>query len=107
LRGSGDKAAGRNPLHLVSAWACEARLTLGQIAVDGKSNEITAIPLLLELLDLKGATVTIDAEIAALGSNGLPIWTFGLRCKRTTCAATMANTAFGGSVLLMGDCTLQ
>jgi predicted transposase YbfD/YdcC len=70
LRGSGDKAAGRNPLHLVSAWASEARLTLGQIAVDSKSNEITAIPLLLELLDLKGATVTIDAmgcqkEIAA------------------------------------------
>ncbi len=70
LRGSGDKAAARNPLHLVSAWASEARLTLGQIAVDSKSNEITAIPLLLELLDLKGATVTIDAmgcqkEIAA------------------------------------------
>lgn len=70
LRGSFDKAAGKNPLHLVSAWASEARLTLGQIAVDSKSNEITAIPLLLELLDLKGATVTIDAmgcqkEIAA------------------------------------------
>jgi predicted transposase YbfD/YdcC len=61
LRGSFDKAAGRYPLHLVSAWASEARLTLGQIAVDSKSNEITAIPLLLELLDLKGATVTIDA----------------------------------------------
>ena len=70
LRGSFDTAAGKNPLHLVSAWASEARLTLGQIAVDSKSNEITAIPLLLELLDLKGATVTIDAmgcqkEIAA------------------------------------------
>lgn len=61
LRGSGDKAAARNPLHLVSAWASEARLTLGQVAVDSKSNEITAIPLLLELLDLKGAIVTIDA----------------------------------------------
>ena len=61
LRGSFDKAAGKNPLHLVSAWACEARLTLGQIATDAKSNEITAIPLLLELLDIKGATVTIDA----------------------------------------------
>jgi predicted transposase YbfD/YdcC len=70
LRGSFDKAAGKNPLHLVSAWATEARLTLGQIATEAKSNEITAIPLLLELLDLKGATVTIDAmgcqkEIAA------------------------------------------
>jgi predicted transposase YbfD/YdcC len=61
LRGSFDKAAGQNPLHLVSAWACEARLTLGQVATDAKSNEITAIPLLLELLNVKGATVTIDA----------------------------------------------
>lgn len=61
LRGSFDKAAGKNPLHLISAWACEARLTLGQVATDTKSNEITAIPLLLELLELKGATVTIDA----------------------------------------------
>jgi len=70
LRGSADAATQRNPLHLVSAWASEARLTLGQIAVDAKSNEITAIPLLLDLLDLQGTTVTIDAmgcqkEIAA------------------------------------------
>ena len=61
LRRSFDTAAGKNPLHLVSAWACETRLTLGQVAADAKSNEITAIPLLLELLSLKGATVTIDA----------------------------------------------
>lgn len=61
LRRSFDKAAGKNPLHLVSAWASEAKLTLGQIATEAKSNEITAIPLLLELLDIKGATVTIDA----------------------------------------------
>jgi predicted transposase YbfD/YdcC len=61
LRGSFDTAAGKNPLHLVSAWACTARLTLGQVAVDAKSNEITAIPLLLELLDLKNCIVTIDA----------------------------------------------
>jgi predicted transposase YbfD/YdcC len=61
LRGSFDTAAAKNPLHLVSAWACEARLTLGQVAVDAKSNEITAIPLLLELLDLQDCIVTIDA----------------------------------------------
>ena len=61
LRGSFDKAVGQNPLHLVSAWACDARLTLGQVATEEKSNEITAIPLLLEMLDLKGTTVTIDA----------------------------------------------
>jgi predicted transposase YbfD/YdcC len=49
------------PLHLVSAWATEANVTLGQVAVDGKSNEITAIPPLLDLLDLRGALVSIDA----------------------------------------------
>ena len=49
------------PLHLVSAWATEANLTLGQVAVEGKSNEITAIPALLEMLDLRGALVSIDA----------------------------------------------
>ena len=61
LRGSFDTAAGQSPLHLVSAFATEARLVLGQVACDAKSNEITAIPLLLELLDLHGAVVTIDA----------------------------------------------
>jgi predicted transposase YbfD/YdcC len=59
LRGSAGSALG--PLHLVSAWATQAHLSLGQVAVDGKSNEITAIPQLLELLDLNGALVTIDA----------------------------------------------
>jgi predicted transposase YbfD/YdcC len=48
-------------LHVVSAWASEAGLTLGQVAVDAKSNEITAIPQLLELLDLQDKIVTIDA----------------------------------------------
>jgi len=57
----GSATAKLGPLHVVSAWATQAQLTLGQVAVDKKSNEITAIPLLLELLDLKGALVTIDA----------------------------------------------
>jgi predicted transposase YbfD/YdcC len=61
LRRSFDPANGKGPLHLVSAWACENRLLLGQQAVDEKSNEITAIPELLRLLDLSGAIVTIDA----------------------------------------------
>lgn len=66
----GSARGDSKPLHLVSAWATQAGLTLGQVAVDGKSNEITAVPVLLELLDLKGALVTIDAmgcqkEIAA------------------------------------------
>ena len=61
LRGSGDRNSGRRPLHLVSAWATANRLTLGQIKTAAKSNEITAIPQLLELLDLRGCLVTIDA----------------------------------------------
>ncbi len=55
------RAKGREPLHLVSAWATRQRLVLGQQATDVKSNEITAIPLLLERLELTGALVTIDA----------------------------------------------
>lgn len=70
LRHSFDRGAGRGPLHLVSAWASANNLVLGQRAVDGKSNEITAIPELLKILELQGAIVTIDAmgcqsEIAA------------------------------------------
>ncbi len=61
LRRSGSPTNGLGPLYLVSVWATQANLTLGQVAVDTKSNEITAIPKLLELLDLHGALVTIDA----------------------------------------------
>jgi predicted transposase YbfD/YdcC len=61
LRHSGSAGQGLGALHLVSAWATKAQLSLGQVAVEGKSNEITAIPLLLRLLDLKGALVSIDA----------------------------------------------
>ena len=61
LRHSFDTADGRGALHLVSAWAAENHLVLGQRAVDSKSNEITAIPELLQLLDVTGAIVTIDA----------------------------------------------
>jgi predicted transposase YbfD/YdcC len=56
-----DRRKGREPLHLVSAWAARQRLVLGQQAIDDKSNEIAAIPLLLDRLVLKGALVTIDA----------------------------------------------
>lgn len=56
-----DRRKGREPLHLVSAWASRQRLVLGQEAVDDTSNEITAIPRLLERLALTGALVTIDA----------------------------------------------
>ena len=80
LRRSGNADLG--PLHLVSAWAAEANLTLGQVAVDGKSNEITAIPQLLGLLNLKGALVTIDA----------------MGCQKEIAASIVAK---GGDYLLM------
>jgi predicted transposase YbfD/YdcC len=60
-RRSFDRASGKTALHLVSAWSAENHLVLGQQAVEGKSNEITAIPALLRLLELEGAIVTIDA----------------------------------------------
>lgn len=61
LRHSGGGSSPLRQLHLVSAWATEANLVLGEVATEEKSNEITAIPKLLEMLDLHGAFVTIDA----------------------------------------------
>jgi len=61
LKGSYDREQKKSALHLVSAWASEYRLVLGQVKVADKSNEITAIPALLELLDLAGCIITIDA----------------------------------------------
>jgi predicted transposase YbfD/YdcC len=61
LRRSFDTASAKSCLHMVSAWGCEQRLVLGQIATDAKSNEITAVPKLLEMLSLTGCIVTVDA----------------------------------------------
>ena len=61
LRRSHNRSAGKKALHLVSAWAVENRLVLAQLATEEKSNEITAIPLLLQQLALAGCIVTIDA----------------------------------------------
>ncbi|MFT7036691.1 MAG: hypothetical protein ACJA2S_005228 [Cyclobacteriaceae bacterium] len=61
MRGSYDKATGKAAIHMVSAYATDQCLSLGQLATDQKSNEITAIPKLLELLALDDCTVTIDA----------------------------------------------
>ena len=77
LRRSFDKAAGKSALQLVSAWATDLRISLGQVAVDAKSNEITAVPQLLELLDLTGAVVTLDA----------------MHCQKDTAAAIQAKGA--------------
>ena len=61
LRRSHDHARGKNALHMISAWSVDSHLVLGQQKVAGHSNEITAIPALLEMLSVEGCTVTIDA----------------------------------------------
>ena len=78
------------PLHLVSAWASESGLILGQVATDDDSNEITAIPALLSLLALDGCTVTIDAmgcqtEIAREIVNGGADYVLALKDNQPTC----------------------
>lgn len=83
-RGSKDTKNAKSPLHLVSAWACANRLVLGQEATAEKSNEITAIPKLLALLDIKGCIVTLDAmgcqtEIAAQIINQGGDYSLGLK----------------------------
>lgn len=61
MRQSFDRNRRQRAIHVVSAWASEHRLVLGQLQVDSKSNEITAIPKLIELLDIAGCIITIDA----------------------------------------------
>ena len=60
LRRSFDKASNKSAIHMVSAWATANHISLGQVVVDAKSNEITAIPKLLEMLEISGSLVTID-----------------------------------------------
>lgn len=61
LRRSFDASSNKSAIHRVSAWATQNHISLGQVVVDAKSNEITAIPKLLEILELSGSLVTIDA----------------------------------------------
>ncbi len=68
LRRSFEDAAARSPTHLLQAFASEAKLTLAQVEVDGKSNEIPALPALLELVDVSGRIVTADAMHAQRGT---------------------------------------
>lgn len=77
IRRSQDMAAGHQAIHMVSAWANESGLTLGQVSVGDKSNEITAVPELLRLLDLSGCIVTVDA----------------LNCQKATAEQIMAQDA--------------
>ena len=81
-RRSYDRAGSKRAMHLVSAWATRNTLTLGQVRTEEKSNEITAIPQLLNLLDLQGCIVTIDAMGCQREIAQQPLWTPG----PTTCA---------------------
>ncbi len=61
LRHSYDSAKGKSAIHMISAWASQAGITLGQLKVNEKSNELKAIPELLDLLEIQGSVITIDA----------------------------------------------
>ena len=89
LRRSFDRAAKQGPIHMISAWSSQQRLVLGQCKVANKSNEITAIPELLQLLELHGAVVTIDAmgcqrTIAAQIIDQKADYVFGLKGNQGT-----------------------
>ncbi|MBA3312243.1 MAG: ISAs1 family transposase, partial [Planctomycetaceae bacterium] len=95
LRRSFARKSGKAMLHLVTAWATETHLTLGQVACEEKSNEITAIPELLKLLSLKGSTVTIDAmgcqkEIASQIREQKGHYLLGLKGNQPTLEAAAA-----------------
>jgi len=84
LRRSHDRSKGLGPMWLVSAWAVDRSISLGQLATDEKSNEITAIPELLDNIEIKGAVVTIDAagcqrEIAKKIIDGKGDYVFSLK----------------------------
>jgi hypothetical protein len=94
LRRSFDHGREQSPLHLVSAWACERGLVLGQRCVDGKSNEITAIPVLLDQLALENSIVTLDAMAAKprlpSGSWCLGDYLLALKANHPTAYAAVA-----------------
>jgi Transposase DDE domain len=95
LRGAHERAAGASPLQMVSAFASETRLTLGQIAVDAQINKIPTVRALLSLLSLEGCTVTLDALHAqretaqALRDQG-PITSWRSKTIREACAGMSA-----------------
>ncbi|MDJ0801207.1 MAG: ISAs1 family transposase [Calothrix sp. MO_167.B12] len=96
LRGSYDREQGIKALHLVTAWVAEQNLTLGQIKVEDHSNEITAIPALLELIDLQGAIITIDAmgtqtEIVRLIREKKADYVLALKTNHPTLHAQVKN----------------
>ncbi len=106
IRGSFDRGREQRPLHVVSAWACDRGLVLGQRQVGDKSNEITAIPEWLEGLDLKGTIVTLDAmgcqraiatKILEKGADYLVTLKANQRKKFTAVQELCAASCFGRS----------
>jgi predicted transposase YbfD/YdcC len=96
LRRSHDRSSLRGALHLVSAWSVANQFVLGQEATDAKSNEITAIPKLLQMLELKGAIVTIDAmgcqkEIAARIVDGGGDYILAVKDNQPTLHAALSD----------------
>ena len=96
LRRSHDRAKGKEPIHIVSAWARENGLVLGQIKTDDKSNEITAIPELLRTLNLAGCIVTIDAmggqkQIASEISSAKADYVLALKGNQSTLHEEVAS----------------
>ena len=84
-----------NSVHIISAWASGSGLSLGQLVVDGKSNEITAVPKLLRQIDVKGATVSLDAmgcqKKIAQEKKGRSMKNIGERWKKATVASNSAQ----------------
>ena len=91
LRRSFDRAAEQGPIHMISAWSSQQRLVLGQCKVANKSNEITAIPELLQLLELHGAVVTIERTRAQIIDQNAD-YVFGLKGNDAEVAAGVTFT---------------
>jgi len=104
LRRSHDREAGKEAIYMVSAWATQNQLVLGQTKVADKSNEITAIPELLQLLDITGCIVTIDA-IGTQTEIAETMWQAGLttcwRSKRIKVTYLKTSSACSKSMLRM------
>jgi len=120
LRHSFDRAAAKAAIHMVSAWANSHRLVMGQVKVDDKSNEMTAIPQLVQMLDCTGATVTIDAmgcqkesakvlteqgadDVLALKQNHSTLYDDVTLCLDTARAKEFAETDHAYSETVDGD----
>ena len=97
VRRSFDKASGKAAVHMVSAWGADNGVVFGQLATDAKSNEITAIPQLLRMLELKGLIVTIDAmgcqkQIAAQITAQNGEYVLGVKANQPTLLADIQDT---------------